>query len=111
MDEAARVHPKSWWWIKADGCDIVDGLGESVRGEWSGDVNLDQKALKQLRLDYEERLKFIREIGLGDHESIIKGLNGIKKGVFNDIEFVTSGMHLLELLANYIFMLLCFDIM
>ena len=40
LDETARLHPNTWWWIKADGVDLVSGLGESVRGEWSGDVDL-----------------------------------------------------------------------
>ena len=27
LDEAHKVHPNSQWWIKADGCDLVSGLG------------------------------------------------------------------------------------
>ena len=29
LEEAHKIHPASRWWIKADGCDIVSGPGES----------------------------------------------------------------------------------
>ncbi len=38
LDHAVEVHPEAKWWIKADGCDIVSGLEESVRLEWNGDA-------------------------------------------------------------------------
>ena len=47
LDEAAAFHPHSWWWVKADGVDVVEGLGESTRMEWSGDVDLDDGQLQQ----------------------------------------------------------------
>lgn len=41
LDEAVQSHPNAGWWVKkADGTDLVSGLGESIRGEWSGDVDL-----------------------------------------------------------------------
>ena len=39
LDEASRLHPNARWWIKADGCDIISGLEESLRLEWNGDVD------------------------------------------------------------------------
>ena len=40
LDSAASVGgPNTWWWLKGDGCDLVSGLKESVRLEWSGDVD------------------------------------------------------------------------
>lgn len=41
------VHPDSWWWVKADGVDLVPGLGESMRREWSGDVDLNDGSLQE----------------------------------------------------------------
>ena len=38
--EAARAHPHSYWWLKADGCDINAGLMESTTLQWNGDVDL-----------------------------------------------------------------------
>ncbi len=43
--EASQAHPGSWWWLKADGCDITIGLRESTKLEWSGDVDLNDGSL------------------------------------------------------------------
>lgn len=63
LDEAARAHPDTWWWIKADGTDVVSGLGESVGGTWSGDVDLADGKLAKTREQYEQRLKFLNQLG------------------------------------------------
>ena len=34
-----RSTSSACWWIKADGCDIVSGLEESLRSEWNGGYN------------------------------------------------------------------------
>ena len=39
LDEARKHHPNAWWWVKADGCDLVSGLAESVSEIWHGDVD------------------------------------------------------------------------
>ena len=31
LDEAVRLLPDAVWWLKADGVDVVSGIGESVR--------------------------------------------------------------------------------
>lgn len=59
LDAAASAHPNSWFWVKADGVDVVAGLGESLRLQWSGDVDLnDGELLKQYQL-YRSRLAFV----------------------------------------------------
>lgn len=45
LDDAAETLPDESWWIKSDGCDVVAGLTESMRGEWSGDVDLGDGSL------------------------------------------------------------------
>lgn len=35
-----KINPSGRWWIKADGTDNQDGLRESVKNKWSGDVDL-----------------------------------------------------------------------
>ena len=47
LDEEAKHHPNSWWWVKADGCDLISGLAESTRGVWSGDVDHNDALNKQ----------------------------------------------------------------
>ena len=39
LDEVVNHHPDTWWWLKADDCDIVKGLAESMNEIWSGDIN------------------------------------------------------------------------
>ena len=46
LDQASQAQPDVWWWIKADGCDVLPGLGESVSGIWSGDVDHNNGALQ-----------------------------------------------------------------
>ena len=99
MDEAARVHPESWWWIKADGCDLVSGLGESVRGEWNGDVDLNDGAISHLYNEYQQHLDFVTSIGgekRSDHVSLKNDLCRLKQHMAEDIEFVTKSKQFLH---------------
>ena len=59
LDEAARLHPNSWWWLKGDGTDINAGLGESMKMEWSGDVDLNNGDLQRAYELYQQELRFI----------------------------------------------------
>ena len=40
MEFLHQTHPNGRWWLKADGTGIQQGLRESMRNEWSGDVDL-----------------------------------------------------------------------
>ena len=62
MNEAARVHPEYWWWIEAHGCELVSGLGESVRGEWNGNVDLNDGAISHLYNAYQQHLDFMNPL-------------------------------------------------
>ena len=59
LEEAARVHPEAWWWVKADSCDFC-GLKESVKMEWSGDVDLNDGKVATLHAEYKSCLKFLQ---------------------------------------------------
>lgn len=73
LDEACLAHPDSWWWVKADGCDITQGLKESTKLEWSGDVDLNDGKLQNQYQAYRARLAFIENIGLEEsNETIVK---------------------------------------
>ena len=61
LDQAASIHPDSSWWIKADGVDVLPGLGESMRMEWSGDVDLNDGSLQRQYDAYIQRLDFIND--------------------------------------------------
>ena len=67
LDEAARTHPGVWWWVKADGCDLVEGLGESVNLVWSGNVDRKLRLYKR----YREQLDFIGTLGMDNRSNSI----------------------------------------
>ncbi len=53
--------------MKGDGCDLVSGLKESMRHEWSGDVDLDTGDLQQEFKAYRDLLDFYKAIRIGSN--------------------------------------------
>lgn len=92
LDDAARIHPDVWWWIKADGADLVSGLGTSVRGLWSGDVDLADGKLQIAYKAHKDRLHLLCSIGENrqSHASIVNQLRAAKQQLVDDIDFVSS---------------------
>ncbi|XP_065904934.1 uncharacterized protein [Dysidea avara] len=80
IEEAAKSHPNSWWWLKADGCDLNKGLKESARLQWSGDVDLNDGNLKKQYEKYRTRLEVAAKVGL----------KGGKQGALKDLEVAKS---------------------
>lgn len=94
LDNARASDPGVWWWIKADGVDVVKGLCESVNGVWSGDVDLNDKKLQELYRDVSERVTFIGKIGIDnrkDVETILSDLKAVLDFTKNDGEFLHNG--------------------
>ena len=94
LDYAAASQPDTQWWIKGDGCDLVSGLSESVRMEWSGDVDLDDGTLQELYAAYRDRLNFIEGIGIGSSKDlracIVNDLNASLKDLTEDKHFILT---------------------
>ena len=63
MNHLHGIYPKARWWIKSDGTDIKQGLRESMRNEWSGDIDWGNGELQKMHKEYLETLRFIRGIG------------------------------------------------
>ena len=94
LDAAANSNPGAYWWLKGDGCDLVSGLGESVRLEWSGDVDLDTGELQQMYTSYRELLDFVDMIGIGDNgqqSTIVAHLQRCLQILKEDKEFILKG--------------------
>lgn len=90
LSEATRTHPGVQWWVKADGCDLVEGLGESVNLDWSGDVDMNDGKLHQLYKHYRERLNFIGSLGIKERRNtILQDLNAIIKDI-EDVSFIST---------------------
>ena len=86
------MNPNARWWIKGDGTDVVKGLWESVSGEWSGDIDLNDGKLNQLYKEFQDRLAWMKCIGISDvtSEQIKEQLTKALEDNSADLAFVTS---------------------
>lgn len=94
LDRAASIHPDCWWWVKADGVDLVSGLGESVKGEWSGDIDLNDGALQRQYEEYQKQLEHINGCGLGErrcHQFLVQDLSRLIEALLFDLTFIHIG--------------------
>ena len=93
LDEASHLLPSATWWIKADGVDVVSKLGESVRLKWSGDVDLNDGKLSEMYTAYQDRLEFIKGIGVNrrQREDMLVDLNRIESDIVDDLGFLHQG--------------------
>jgi len=91
IDEAAKVSSNdSWWWLKADGCDVLKGLKESTKMEWSGDVDLADGSVQKQHDKYKQRLDRAGKVGL-NRASATRELEEVLTNVKKDLEFLHSG--------------------
>ena len=67
LSKATQSDAGAWWWIKGDGVDVVRGIGESMREEWWGDVDLNDGELCLLYQDYKRCLDHAARFGLDNH--------------------------------------------
>lgn len=78
-----ETRPDGRWWLKADGTDIQEGLRESMRNEWSGDVDLGDGKLQGKYSKCVEYLKFVRGIGVNDRSSSVNFKEDLLKQTAN----------------------------
>ena len=94
LDEAHRTHPNAWWWVKGDGCDLVSGVCESTKLEWSGDVDLNDGDVQKAYEVYRQRLTLIDGVGLGDRLTpalILDDLTTCSHQLAEDTLFISRG--------------------
>ena len=90
------------WWLKADGVDVVSGLGESVRLEWSGDVDLNDGSMQRSHEAYIQRLKFIEKIGLRERITLHPDITTLESGLKDDLIFLLSGVMIITLISFFL---------
>lgn len=90
LDDAVKHHPDAWWWLKADGCDINQGLQESVQRLWSGDVDLNDGGLQKRYDDYINRIGQAKQLGLERHQ-VNDQLDLLLSDFTKDLKFINSG--------------------
>ena len=86
LDDAVKHHPDAWWWLKADGVDINQGLQESLQRQWSGDVNLNDGSLQKQYNDYINRIEQAKNLGLERHQLYL-----LLSDFTKDLKFINSG--------------------
>ena len=62
IEKVVTLNPDSWWWMKGDGVDVVNGLWEFVKGECAGDVDLNDGKLQLQKL--QNQLHWVEGIDL-----------------------------------------------
>ena len=94
LDEANNVHPNAVWWIKGDGCDVVEGLGESTKKIWTGDIDVADGELQKSYDAYLQRLEFVGKIGMpprNHRPELIDDLRAVLTLICNDLETISNG--------------------
>lgn len=97
LDEAAIHHPEAWWWVKADGCDLVSGLAESVKGVWHGDVDLNDGDMKKQFDSYQSRLLEVKRLVVSSTSGrvgLCTQLASHEYRIKKDLEFLHTGDHM-----------------
>ena len=90
LDEVAQSNPDAWWWLKANGCDITKGLKESVKLQWSSDVDLNDGYLQEQYDRYKKRLELAEKAGL-QRDKVGNDLNELLEDLVKDFNFIHSG--------------------
>jgi hypothetical protein len=76
LHQLKRSSPDGIWWIKEDGCDLKECLQESKRKEWHGDIDIGDRTLKELKMEYMTRVRCAEKLttSLATVDSIQEGL-------------------------------------
>lgn len=98
LETAQSASPDCNWWLKGDGCDLVEGLGESTRLIWSGDVDLNDGKREELYKTYRSLLDFIGSLTIND--DAIVNLNKCSAILLQEKEFLVKGMYYILILAK-----------
>ena len=93
LDEAHRLLPNAKWWIKADGCDVVKSLEESLRYEWKGDVDLGHGECQRLHREYLDRLQSLTSLTSDifvseGRQHVVSCLQSLKCRIVKDLDFM-----------------------
>lgn len=91
---AAHKSSDARWWLKADSCDLTAGLFESVRGKWSGDVDINDGKVAELYQLYQSHQKFCESLGLKEPQTIphVKAqVQEMRDTILSDLEYISTG--------------------
>ena len=93
LNNIAKENPGGRFWIKADWCDVIKGLRESVRHEWAGDTDLGEGALQRLNDIYNKRRDFCCKLGIGARKNVLTtDLGQLLAELDADLSFLDKGV-------------------
>lgn len=81
---AKKSNPKGRWWIKADACDIREGLRESMRNVCAGDEDLGDGAVQKIYEEYKKRRTYVKSL---TSSTVSVALEELKM----DLDFLLTG--------------------
>ena len=81
MKEAKSKIPGARWWIKADCFDVQEGKRESVKHEWSGDIDMGDGKLQAQHASYMQDLNQIATLVVSGIPDILKQLDDEAKEI------------------------------
>lgn len=90
LDELKKANPDGRFWLKLDGTDVKEGLMESMKGKWNGDVDLLDGKLDKLRKEYEMRVEGLKETTKGTVNPVC--VEKIVTDLKEDVLFLSSGL-------------------
>ena len=79
--------------MKADGCDINQGLKETTKLQWRGDVDLNDGAVQRQYESYRVRLQKADKLSASG-ESAVEDLRAVLSALKEDLEFIQTGTYI-----------------
>lgn len=88
-----EAHPNGRFWLKADACDIKSALQQSTRGEWNGDIDLDDGRLANLHQEFQQRVACLNVSTMGmDCYVFVQQICLAVERLGEDIAFLADGL-------------------
>lgn len=84
LKQAQKSNPKGRWWLKADACDVREGLRESMCGVWAGDEDLGDGMLQNLFKEYKARISRVKSMNDGNVNELLESVKG-------DLDWLLNG--------------------
>lgn len=92
MRQAGASNPDGRWWVKADACDVRQGLRESVRGNWAGDEDLGDGYVHDLYQQYKADCSFVEKLTASTKSQFsLSEFQQLHRLLESSVEFLTSG--------------------
>ena len=92
LRQAAASNCNGRWWVKADACDVRQGLRESVDGQWAGDEDHGDGYVQELYRHYKADCLYIRDITAPTRlQHTANELQKLKTLVENQTAYLSSG--------------------